>query len=123
MLGVRARSTLGKSHRISRRVAWSAFTAHQIALSTTAFLLWLNRGRVLAANPGGVADVDVAPAGKLLTVVRQKAERLTLVVHVDDERLEGRWGLDFLSIPYGRILLDALSTNMMRYTDPSIDGS
>lgn len=55
--GVRARSTLGKSRRISRQVAWAPFMAGPIAVSIAAFCCGL-LGAVctLTADPSDVAN-------------------------------------------------------------------
>ena len=47
-------------------------------------LLWFTRSRVFAADPNGVAVVDVAAAGELPTVVRAGAVRAPHDVHVGD---------------------------------------
>ena len=56
-------------------------------------LLRLARGRVLAADPSGVAELDVAPAGELPAVVRAEALRAPHAVHVGEKLLHVRDGL------------------------------
>ena len=56
-------------------------------------LLWLPRGRVLAADPDGVAVVDVAAGDKLAPVIRAEAPRRSPSVHIGEELLHERGGL------------------------------
>ena len=76
-------------------------------------LLRLTRSRVSAADSDGVAVVNGAAAGERPTVVRAESVRAPHGVHVGDELLHTRGGL-FRFIPYGRIHLEVLSTNMIR---------
>ena len=94
-------------------------------------VLRLPRGRVLVVSPGRVAVVHIVAADELLSVISAKevwphqCERSL----ASPCRLMARyfWTYavvsDFPLIPYGRIHLKALSTNMIRYTDPPRDVS
>ena len=78
-------------------------------------LLRLTRGRVFTADLRGVAKFHVVAAGGFSTVVRTEAMRPPHVVYVGDELPHVRDGV-CLFIPYGRIHLEALSANTIRYS-------
>ena len=75
-------------------------------------LLWLCRCRVHAADPGGVAVVDVPAADELSAVVRVDTARFLRVMSVSN-----LWTNIVVSamlfIACGRIRLQALSTTIM----------
>ena len=114
MLGIRARSTPGKSREISRRASWLPFIARQIAFSTTVLCCGLPgavpswRIPAESQNPTKLRPVNSPP----LSVRKQRGRPMAFI----SARNVWTYAVvsNFFIMPYGHIHLEALSTNMIR---------